>query len=387
MPRIEPKHRESPRRLTVVQILPALESGGVERGTLEVGKYLVEHGHRSIVISAGGRLVAQLQREGSEHVAWDVGRKSLFTLLRYVWRLRRFLREERVDILHVRSRMPGWVAYLAWKFMPPDRRPRLVTTVHGLYSVNAYSAVMTRGEVVIVVSETVRRYVLQHYPGVSPDRIRLIYRGVDRDQFAFGFQPSGAWLQAWRNQYPHLAGKQLLTLPGRITRLKGHEAFLNLIADLKRSQLPIHGLIVGGVQDDKQAYFDELKALADKLGIGEDVTFTGQRSDLREIMAISSLVLSLSTKAESFGRTVLEALSLGIPVCGYNHGGVGEQLDILLPEGKVPLGDEQALGKTVRAFLHAPPAVPNEHAFTLENMLATTLNVYLALCKEPALAD
>ena len=81
-------------RLTVVQMLPALESGGVERGTLEVGKHLVDHGHRSIVISAGGRMVEQLRREGSEHLAWDVGRKSPMTLLRYVGRLRRFLADE-----------------------------------------------------------------------------------------------------------------------------------------------------------------------------------------------------------------------------------------------------------------------------------------------------
>ncbi len=124
---------EPARRLTVVQLLPALESGGVERGTLEVGKYLVDHGHRSIVISAGGRMVEQLQREGSEHLTWDIGRKSLFTLLRYVGRLRRFLRDEKVDILHIRSRMPGWVGYLAWKGMDKSRRPRLVSTVDGLY--------------------------------------------------------------------------------------------------------------------------------------------------------------------------------------------------------------------------------------------------------------
>jgi len=386
MPPVEPKALEPKHRLTVVQILPALESGGVERGTLEVGKYLVEQGHRSIVISAGGRLVEQLQREGSEHIAWDVGRKSLMTLLRFVGRLRRFLRDEQVDILHIRSRMPGWVAYLAWKGMDPKHRPHLVSTVHGMYSVNAYSAVMTKGEVVIAVSETVRQYVLDRYPDATADRVKLIYRGVDREQYAYGFKPSAEWLEAWRKQYPELAGKQLLTLPGRITRLKGHEDFLGLIADLKQTHPTIHGLIIGGAEASKHAYLDELKSLTTRLGIDSNVTFTGQRSDLREIMAVSHLVLSLSTQAESFGRTVLEALSLGIPVCGYNHGGVGEQLHALMPVGMVPLGDKQALGKTVRDFLQAPPGVPREHDFTLRNMLAATLNVYLGLNKEPTLA-
>jgi glycosyltransferase involved in cell wall biosynthesis len=377
---------EPARHLTVVQLLPALESGGVERGTLEVGKYLVDHGHRSIVISAGGRMVEQLQREGSEHLTWDIGRKSLFTLLRYVGRLRRFLRDEKVDILHIRSRMPGWVGYLAWKGMDKSRRPRLVSTVHGLYSVSAYSAVMVKGEAVIAVSETVRRYILDHYRNVAPERIKLIFRGVDRSQFSYGYQPSPEWKSTWHRQYPFLEGKHVITLPGRITRLKGHEEFLKLVADLKSSDLPIHGLIVGGAHADKQAYFDELKALAEQLGIGAEVTFTGQRADLREIMAVSRLVLSLSTQAESFGRTVLEALSLGIPVCGYNHGGVGEQLNTLLPSGGVPLGDTVSLGKTVRTFLESPPVVPPEHPFTLANMLETTLNVYMALCEEPPLA-
>ena len=100
------------KRLTVVQMLPALESGGVEKGTLEVGKYLVDHGHRSIVISAGGRLVAQLEREGSEHVAWPVGAKRLSTL-RYIGKVREFLTREQPDILHLRSRLPAWIGYRA----------------------------------------------------------------------------------------------------------------------------------------------------------------------------------------------------------------------------------------------------------------------------------
>lgn len=368
------------KKLTVLQMLPALDSGGVERGTLEVGKYLVERGHRSLVMSAGGRLVTQLEAEGSEHLAWDVGRKSLLTPLRFVGRLRQLLRERQVDVLHVRSRMPAWVGYLAWKGMEPAHRPRFVSTVHGMYSVNAYSGVMTRGEVVIVVSETTRRYVLDNYPAVPVQRIRLIYRGVDRTHYPYGLVPDPAWLAAWQAQYPQALGRRLITLPGRITRLKGHEDFLQLLARLKAEGQPVHGLIVGGAETAKRPYLEELQAQARDLGLADDVTFTGQRADLREIMAISDLVLSLSTQPESFGRTALEALSLGVPVCGYNHGGVGEQLQALLPQGAVPLGDRDALARTVAAFLAEPPAVPQDHPFTLDNMLESTLKVYSTLC-------
>lgn len=366
---------EPMRKLTVVQVLPALESGGVERGTLEVAKYLVQHGHRSIVISAGGRMVEQLEREGSEHVTWDLGAKSPWTL-RHIPRLRRFLQEQAVDILHVRSRMPAWVCYLAWRGMDPRRRPRLVTTVHGLYSVNPYSAIMTRGEKVIAVSETVREYLLKHYPRLDPRRIIVIPRGIDPSVYPHGYRPQEEWLTAWYTQYPQLAGKKVLTLPGRITRLKGHEDFIELIGRLLAAGEPVHGLIVGGADTRKHAYLMELKKKVTSAGLADHITFTGQRNDLREIMAISDVVLSLSTKPESFGRTVLEALSLGVPVVGYDHGGVGEQLARLFPEGRVPLGDQEGLAHKCQNALSMTRPQPLISPPTLEGMLVATVAVY-----------
>lgn len=363
------------KRLCVVQVLPALESGGVERGTLEVGKYLMQHGCRSIVISAGGRMVEQLESEGSEHVAWDIGRKSFWTL-RLVPRLRRLLAENRVDILHARSRMPAWVCWLAWKGMDPATRPRFVTTVHGLYSVNAYSAVMARGERIIAVSETVRAYLLGHYPRLDPGRITVIPRGIDPEAYPWGFRPSEIWLAAWHAQYPQLAGRKVITLPGRITRLKGHEDFIKLLGRLHATGEPVHGLIVGGAEARKQDYLAELKKKATQAGLADHITFTGQRGDLREIMAVSDLVLSLSTKPESFGRTVLEALSMGVPVVGYAHGGVGEQLDRLYPQGRVALGDLDGLVRQCRAIPPATRIHPLTAPPTLQDMLSATLCTY-----------
>lgn len=365
----------SERRLTVVQVLPKLDSGGVERGTLEVGEYLVKHGHRSIVVSAGGRMVETLTRAGSEHVTWDIGRKSLWTL-RLIPRLRRLLEETRADILHVRSRMPAWVGYLAWKGMDPTSRPRFVTTVHGLYSVNAYSAIMLRGERVIAVSKTAETYILDHYPGIDPERIRVIPRGIEASEYPAGYRPPPDWLARWRADHPRLEGKRLLLLPGRITRLKGHADFIHLIDALKRQGLPAHGLIVGGAAAGKTAYLGELRSLTARLGLEDDITFTGTRSDMKDIMAISDLVLSLSTQPESFGRTVLEALSLGIPVIGYDHGGVGEQLARHYPDGAVPLGDRAALEARVSAWLRGAPPPRPALGDSLDDMLRATLDLY-----------
>ena len=366
------------RRLSVVQILPALDSGGVERGTLEVAAELVRCGHRSIVISAGGRLVPQLVAHGSEHLTWPLGVKSPLTL-RWVWRLRRWLQGQSIDILHVRSRWPAWIAWLAWRGMDAATRPHWVTTVHGLYSVSRYSAIMTSGERVIAVSETVRAYVQANYPQVAAQRIQVIERGVEPREFPYGYQPDAAWLRAWHSAYPQLGNVPLLTLPGRLTRLKGHRDFIALIERLRAEGRAVHGLIVGGVEGKRRAYAAELQRLVAARGLQDCITFTGQRPDMREIYAISTLVLSLSTQAESFGRTVLEALSLGVPVVGYAHGGVGEILRRMYPAGLTPLGDVQRLHERVATLLDAAPAVAAYPAFPRQRMLDATLALYAAL--------
>ncbi len=366
------------RPLTLLQVLPDLTGGGVERGTLEVASALVAHGHRSLVLSNGGPLVARLEAEGSQHIQWPIGVKSLLTL-RYIRPLRRLLREQAVDIVHVRSRLPGWIVWRALQGMPAARRPRLVTTVHGLYSVSRYSAIMTRGERVIAVSETVRDYILRHYPETPPERIELIHRGVERAAFPRGYRPDPAWISAWYGRYPRLQGVPVLTLAGRLTRLKGHHAFIDLIGALRDSGHPVQGLIVGGEDPRRRAYAAELRRRVAQLKLTDHITFTGQRDDIREIYALSDLVFSLSGKPESFGRTVVEALSMGRPVIGYDHGGVGEILARLFPAGAVPLNAAERLLQTTRAFLEQPPVVADFDAFRLDTMLDKTLALYQQL--------
>lgn len=368
--------------LTVLQLLPALESGGVERGTLEVGAALVRAGHRSLVMSAGGRLVRRLEEQGSEHLTWPIGQKSLWTL-RLVPRLRRLLQREGVDILHARSRLPAWIAWLAWRGMDPASRPRWVTTVHGLYSVKRYSAIMTRGERVIAVSDQVRRYILDNYPDAEPDRICVIPRGVDRVAYPYGYQPGVVWLRAWYNSYPQLEGKFVITLPGRLTRLKGHLDLIELLSRLRaRGIMDVHALIVGGEDPRRQTYADTVRRQAEEAGL-DNLTFTGHRSDLREIMAVSDAVLSVSSQPESFGRTVLEALSLGVPVLGYAHGGVADQLDAIFPQGAVSPGDIEAATQKLTEWIQSPPWVPERHPYTLQNMLDQTLALYQELAQAP----
>ncbi|MDZ4213053.1 MAG: glycosyltransferase family 4 protein [Methylotenera sp.] len=366
------------RKLTVLQVLPELNGGGVELETLDVAKFLAGSGCRSIVMSAGGRMEAQLEADGSEHVAWSVGKKSLWTL-RLIWQLRKFLIEQKVDIIHARSRLPAWIAYLAWRGMDVKTRPRFVTTVHGAYSPSRYSAVMVKGERVIAISQTIQSYITKNYPDVALDNIRFIYRGIDEARFFYGYQPSVQWLESWRSQYPQLINKTVLTIPGRISRRKGLEDFIQLIARLKMAGTSVHGLVVGEAHPHKQEFLHELHRLVKDLELEGEITFIGHRADVREVIAVSNIVCSLSTEPEAFGRTTIEALSLGVPDVGYDIGGVGEQLAILLPEGRVPLGDVVALQNVVMQWIQHAPVVPKAHPFLLKNMLQKTMAVYQEL--------
>jgi glycosyltransferase involved in cell wall biosynthesis len=310
-----------------------------------------------------------------------VHRKSPLSLLQ-VRPLRKLLQQEKPDILHIRSRIPGWIAWLAWRGMDATTRPHLVSTVHGFNSVSSYSAIMTHGERVIAVSESIRDYIRQNYPKVRPEIIRVIPRGIEPKEYPRDFKPDAAWLEAWRGQFPELAGRRVLTLPGRITRLKGHEDFLKSIKTLIEGGESVHGLIVGGAHEKKQSYLDEIKSLAGQLGVARHVTFTGHRLDLREILAVSDVVFSLSTQPESFGRTTLEALALGRPVVAYDHGGVGEQLRTIFPSGCVPLRDAAAVLETTKRVLASgakPGPIPP--AYTLDAMCAATLDTYAELLR------
>jgi glycosyltransferase involved in cell wall biosynthesis len=359
----------------VIQILPELNAGGVERGTCEVAAHLIRNGHEALVISHGGRLVGELDAMGARHITMPVHRKSLKTLFQ-VSKMRALLETEKPDIIHIRSRVPGWVTWLAWRKMNPQNRPHLVSTVHGFYSVNAYSAVMTRGERVIAVSASVRDYILKNYPKTDPNIIRVIHRGVDDTTYTPTYAPSESWNKAWTEAHPEVAGRIPLLLPGRLTRWKGQVDFIQMIARLLKQNLPVQGIIAGEPHPKKIAFLDELRQLASSLGIADRISFVGHRSDLRDVMAISRIVYSLSLDPEAFGRVSLEAMALGKPVIGYAHGGVAEQLQVVFPDGLIPVGDIAAAESTTIHILESGSTPASIGHFSLKKMLDATLDTY-----------
>lgn len=377
LPRLTPAESGSrQRRWTIVQLLPALEPGGAERSALEVAQALVAAGHRSIVISAGGRWVARLTNQGSEHFKLPIGKKS-WAAIGSIWSLRRLLRKIRPDVVHVRSRLPAWIAHFALKGL--DFPIHLVSTVHGLYSVGTYSRVMTRAERVIAVSGVTRDYIVQNYPGVDTELIRVIPRGVDIERYQRGYKPDQGWMQTFYAEFPMLRGGILLTLPGRGTRLKGHAQAIELLAALRNRGIDARLLLVGVLEVGREHYRAELQELAATMGVRGAVALSRPRGDLREIYAISDLLLQLSIRPESFGRVVLEALAMGKPVLGHGIGGVGEQLRAYFPEGLVEYGEVDAFAERAIRILESGAVPDLARLPSTSELQRLTLSVYSEL--------
>jgi glycosyltransferase involved in cell wall biosynthesis len=302
-------------RMTVLQLLPELESGGVERGTLEMGCHLVKNGHQSVVVSGGGRLVDQLGKGGSKHINRRIGAKNPSALL-HILPIRRLMKKEKVDILHLRSRMPAWVGYAAWKSLPKKRRPVLVTTFHGFYSVNAYSGIMAKGEGVIAISESIKKHIHEKYN--RKNNVRLIFRGVDSEYFDPNKVASSRrkkLLESWDLDIT----KKVLMLPGRLTRLKGQEFFLKSLLHVRNSDYI--AVLVGDTLDNP-GYTAELNEFIAKNGLIGRASLVGYCGDMPAAFMLADIVLSTSSsEPEAFGRTTVEAMAMGKPVIATAHGG------------------------------------------------------------------
>ena len=375
--------------ITVVQLLPELNAGGVERGTLELGRYLSAKGHKSIVISAGGRFVSLLEKEGSRHIAWDIGKKSP-TGLSYILPLRRLLVREKVDILHARSRLPAWIGYAAWKSLPHKTRPGFVTTFHGYYSVNRYSAVMTKGERIIAISRAIASHIIEKY-GVSHNRITLIYRGVDDTVFDPDLVSEDRIRTLRHGWQLNNVNVPILMLPGRLTKWKGHDIFIKSLARIK--SLPWIALCVGD-KDENRSYGTFLEKLIFQEGLADKIRFVGHCEDMPAALMIPDVVVSASsTEPEAFGRIAVEAQAMGKPVIATAHGGSLEtvldgetgwlvnpcdvkELSAVLAETIQNRALMDRFGRRGRAWV--------KEMFTVRKMCENTLELYSRLIGEKA---
>lgn len=361
--------------MKIVQILPNLDSGGVERGTVDFARELVARQHQSIVISNGGRLQTQLEQEGSQHIHFPVHKKSLSSLFK-VRALRDLLVSLDADIVHVRSRVPAWMTWLAIKNLPKGVRPGLVSTFHGLYSTNAYSEVMGCGDQVVAISQCVKDYINLNYPKIDDSKITIVPRGVDIQEFDSSKEPEAQWRDDFFQQNPQCKDKPIILMPARLSRWKGQPEFIDLISDLVEQGNEVHGLIVGEPTPGKEKYYQQLKDQVSANKLDQHISFLGHRNDMFNMYSIASIICNLSTHPEPFGRTVIESLAMQVPVLAYDCGGPSESMADCLPSGLVETNNRQQLVTQAQAFLQQKPVFTLPHEFTLTAQADSTLAIY-----------
>ena len=361
--------------LKVIQLLPELNFGGVERGVKDFSKALVDRGHQSIVISNGGLLQEEIENNGAKHINLPIHKKRISSLF-LASQLKEIYEKEKPDIVHIRSRMPAWINFFAFKKL--KKRPLLISTFHGLYSTPIYSQVMSKVDHTISISNTVKNYIQSTYK-MTDDQITIIPRGCDSDQFnKRGIEES--WLNKWYEKFPQTQGKTILTLPTRITKWKGVDSFIDLIANINNDAF--HALVVGPTSKKKQKYLNDLQSKIKDKGLDSLITFTGSRNDISNIYKISDIVYNLSIKPEPFGRTTIEAIASGSKVIGWNHGGTKEILEELYPDGLVELNDIAQLKQQTLIISKENYAKPKENTFLSTKLIDSTIQLYQDLLKD-----
>lgn len=366
-------------RPAILQVLPALDAGGVERGTVEIAEAIAGEGWRALVASEGGRLVPELAAVGAQHVALPLAAKSPLAIWRNAARLTRLAREARVSLLHARSRAPAWSARLA------ARRLGLpyVTTWHGTYSEGFagkrwWNSVMGSGDRVIAISRFVEAHLLAR--GVPRDRVRVILRGVDLRRFDPA-RVETSRVAALRGAWG-AGDAPVLLLPGRLTRWKGAPTAILGLAGLEAPAV----LVLAGDAQGRAGFAGELRALAAQAGVGDRVRIAGHVADMPAALLAADVVLHCSTSPEAFGRVVTEAQAMARPVIAADLGGPVETVEEGVTGFRVPPGDPQALAAAVARVLAMPAeqrralggraraGVP-----TLAAMQRATLDVYREL--------
>ena len=307
---------------TILQVLPALETGGVERGAVQIAGATVRAGWRSVVASAGGAMVRELERAGARHIQLPLDTKNPFAIRRNIERLLHVIDAERIDLVHARSRAPAWSAWSAAR----RRRIPFVTTFHGTYGAgNAfkrlYNSVMVRGEPTIATSEFIARHIIETYK-VPVDRLRLIPRGIDLEKFSPERVHAHRMLQLQKDwRLPD--GVPVILLPGRLTRWKGQTVLIEALTLLKRTDIIC---VLAGSDQGRTNYRQELERLVSGQGLQGRVRIVGDCNDMAAAYMLADVVVSASTDPEAFGRVPVEAQAMGRPVIATDHGGARETI-------------------------------------------------------------
>ncbi|MBL8538300.1 MAG: glycosyltransferase family 4 protein [Hyphomonadaceae bacterium] len=379
--------------LSVLQVTPELNAGGVERTTLEVAEAISRAGGLALIASAGGRLEPNLEAAGGELVRLPAHSKNPLTVFANALRMASIVKRRGVQIVHARSRAPAWSALLAARLAGVP----FVTTFHGVYNAKSglkrfYNSVMARGDIVIANSEYTREHVLRHYD-VSPDRVIAIPRGVDIEVFdrAKIQEPEIAALRtAWGLALDD--ARCVVIAPARLTRWKGHRVLIDAIKQIETRRPGGLRVIIAGDAQGRRAYVDELKAAIRASGLQDVVAIVGHIGHMAAAFAASDIAVFPVIEPEAFGRGAVEAQAMGLPVIASGLGGytetiVEEETGFLVPPGNadaLAVAIERAIdvGRDARAAMGRKGSERARALYATSALQSATLAVYLRLVRQ-----
>jgi glycosyltransferase involved in cell wall biosynthesis len=369
------------RTVKTLQLVPAMEQGGVERGVVEMNRVLVAEGWSNTVVSAGGRLTEQIRADGGRCVGLDVKSKNPLTYFRRAAELRALLEAEKPDVVCAHSRVPAWL------FVRANRTLGLpwITFAHGANSVSPYSRIMTAGDLTVTPSRYVADYLVRAY-GLDEAMIRVIPRAIERERFDVD-RLDAAFLAAKRAEWK-TEGAFVVMAVGRITQLKGYDMLVRAFARLK-ARAPSRRwrlVFVGEAEALRKDVERDLRLQVDTLGLGNDVVFAGNQSRVAECLTLADVVVSSNVrKPEAFGRSMAEALAMGRPVVAKAFGGaldvVRDGVDGVLvqDDGRPPEeGFAEAIAKIPEMAFGDLRADALER-FSFRRMASLSLDVYREL--------
>ena len=371
-----------------MQVLPSLETGGVERGTIDIAGAIKAAGWRPLVASSGGSMVHELERTGAKHIELPLHSKNPYVIRRNISRLKELIAAEGVDLLHARSRAPAHSAIVAAR----QSNIRFVTTFHATYNFSTppkrwYNSVMAKGERVIAISNALKDHITGNYE-VNPSRIRVIHRGVDLERFD-PLKVSAERVIQLSQQWRLPDGVPVVLLPGRLTGWKGQSILIEALARLGHKQ--IRCLLVGSDQG-RTGYRRSLEELSRRLDVESVVHIVGDCRDMPAAYMLADVVVSASTDPEGFGRVMVEAQAMGRPIIASDHGASREIVRHGTTGWLFPPGDVRVLSERIAHVIRldeehrhriADEAIRNaQENFSKDKMCAETLGVYREILNE-----
>ena len=381
------KETKTVEALKVLQVLPRVNSGGVERGAIDVAYFINKTApHACMIASAGGSLTTEIARKKIKHITLPLDSKNPFVILFNALRLYKVIKENQINVVHARSRAPAWSAYWAAK----RAKVKFVTTVHGAYNTEGflkkyYNSIMLRGKKVIAVSYFIEKYIRKNYELIK-NNIEVVYRGVDIERFTPENVSEGR-VESLFQQYPLPLEKCIILLPGRLSRIKGHAVLLDALTYLKSEDWIC--LFVGAIGNENQEYVKELYEHAAELKIRNRLYIFEECMDMAALYKMSNIVVCPTIVPEAFGRVIAEAMAMERPVIASDHGGAKEiiehQVNGFLFNNKSPKDLADALEHVMkmpvrsRTQLKMQASTRIRTRFDNKTMLEKTLTIYKQL--------